>query len=341
MTDNSLKTKCIKLFFLALIPVAGGSFGYYLLFGDQYSLIDYVYMTVITITTVGFGEIVDLSESPEGRILTIFILAGGMGTLMYAVSTLTAFIVEGTFQHVWRRKKMENAIGKFENHIIVCGCGETGNAVVHELYNTRRDFVIVESSKEIIEGFEQFNQANERQMFYVCGDSADEEVLHKAGVSKAGGLITALREDKDNLFVTITARRLNPKMRIVVRAANLGHKRKFFRAGANAVVSPNFIGGMRLVSEMVRPHAVTFMDSMLGRTNSVMRFEEMIIDEKSSFSGKKIIDLELQKKTGCLLMAIRKKDSQDFQYIPDQETVLETGMVMVVLGDVEHIQKLK
>ncbi|MDD2714364.1 MAG: potassium channel protein [Candidatus Wallbacteria bacterium] len=338
--------RSVKLFLLLLIPIFAGSFGYYLmfgkLFGGQESFLNCLYMTVITVSSTGFGEMVDMSSNLTwGRVYTMLVLVCGMGTMVYAVTEFTAALVEGTYHNAWRRKKMEKKILNLNDHIIVCGYGETGVSVVQELYKTKRAFVIVEHTEEIIEEIESFNQENPIPLLYIKGDAADEHILLKAGIEKASGLIAALREDKDNLFVTITARGLNSNIRIVVRVAHLGHRKKFINAGANSVVSPNFIGGMRLVSEMIRPHAVTFMDSMLGRNGAVMRVEDHILREGTPLEGKTLREADLQKRTGCLVMAMKEPDSKDFLYIPDRDVKLKPGDVLVVLGEVESIRKLK
>lgn len=341
MHRQNLRKQAVKVILLALAPILAGTFGYYLIYGDQYSVVDYLYMTMITVTTTGYGEILDPAGKPEARIFSMVIMVCGMGTLLYAVSALTAFIVEGTFQNLWRRKKMIREIEGLRDHVIVCGYGETGSSIVSELYSTKRKFVIIEQDEKAIHTLEEFNENSERKMLYIQGDASEEEILNTAGIARASGLISSLREDKDNLFVTITARGMNPKMRIVVRVAHLGNKKKFFKAGADSVVSPNAIGGMRLVSEMVRPSAVTFLDSMLGRGDVAMRFEDLPITDKSRFSGKTLKETDLQKNTHCLVMAVKHGEKGQIDYIPHPDYMLKPGMTLVVLGEAANIEKLR
>ena len=341
MPDEALRRKTLRLFLLVTVPLIGGSLGYYLIYGDRYSWLDYIYMTVVTISTVGYGEIVDTSGNTAARVLTMVVLIVGMGILLYAVSTLTALIVEGTFQDLWRRRRMQKEMDKLNGHVIICGSGDTGNAIIRELAQTRRPFVVIDQDADVLESLEELRRERPGSALFLKGDATDEAVLTAGGVERAAGLISALREDKDNLFVTITARGLNPKMRIVVRTANLAHKQKFIRAGADAVVSPNFIGGMRIVSEMVRPNAVSFLDAMLGRSDVVYRVEEHTLAENSKLIGTSLKEADIQSKTGCLVLAVRPPGKKDFSFVPDPSTMLESGIVLVVLGDVPGIEKLR
>ena len=341
MPDEALRRKTLRLFLLVTVPLIGGSLGYYLIYGDRYSWLDYIYMTVVTISTVGYGEIVDTSGNTAARVLTMVVLIVGMGILLYAVSTLTALIVEGTFQDLWRRRKMRKEMDRLNGHIIICGSGDTGNSIIHELAHTERPFVVIDQDAGVLESLEELRHGRPGSVLFLEGDATDEAVLTAGGVERAAGLISALREDKDNLFVTITARGLNPTMRIVVRMANLGHKQKFVRAGADAVVSPNFIGGMRLVSEMVRPNVVSFLDGMLGRSDVVYRVEEHTLAENSDLVGASLGEAAVQRKTGCLVLAVKPPEKEDFSFVPDPTTVLKAGTVLVVLGDVPGIEKLR
>lgn len=341
MNELDIKERLIKFFIYLSIPIISGILGYYIIYGNTYSWLDYLYMTVITISTVGFSEIIDTSNYPEARILTMIILVSGMGIMLYAVSSITAFVVDGTVQNIWRRRKMKKMIGDLNDHIIVCGAGETGSYIIKELYQTKQKFVVIDNEGEVIEGFKDFNDEHDTPIFYIKGDATEEDTLEKAGIYRAKGLITALRDDRDNLFVTITAKNMNPNLRIIVRVANLDHKNKFFKAGADSVVSPNFIGGMRLVAEMIRPNVVTFLDSMLRENKMITRIEEYTIPPNSYFVDKSLSEAQILTRTGCLVLAIKEPGDNGFNYIPDPNIKLKPGTILVVLGTVEGIGKLK
>lgn len=337
MFEHQILKRVIKLIILVLFPIIFGTIGYYLIFGSKYSILDYIYMTVITISTVGYGEIINTSGNTLARLLTMMIMVFGMGIMLYAVSSLTAFFVEGTFKDIWRRLKMKKIIQSLKGHIVVCGLGSTGVTVARELALTKKPFVIIEREKSVIERF-----CNEfPDTLFIHGDGTDEKTLSDSGVERADGLVSCLGDDKDNLFVVVTSKGLNQKIRIIVKVTDLKNKNNFLRSGANSVVSPNFIGGMRLVSEMVRPSVVTFLDNMLRERGDAHRIEEVKVPKGSKIVGKiakRFIDDEL---SGCLLMALKNKSDTSFTYIPDEKILIEENMILVLLCSISGLERFK
>ena len=312
-----------------------GVIGFKLFGGPAVSLLDCFYMTAITISTIGYGEVVDLSGSPAGRIFNILFIILSLGTIAFAVSSITAFIVEGELKNLLGRRRMEKDIARLKDHYIVCGSDETAQTVVRELLLTQRDFVVVEPSKEKIEKI-----ASLGDFLYVLGDPAEDAVLQKAGLDKAKGILLSLPTDEANLFVTLTARSLNPKARIIAKGTDLKSFDKMKRAGADSVVSPSFIGGMRMVSDMVRPAVVTFLDKMLYDKEHVMRVEEVAVGKGSPLVGKTIQESAVRERTKALLVAVRKAETKDYEFNPSSDRVVQENDVFIFIGSPEMLKVL-
>jgi voltage-gated potassium channel len=245
---------------LAGVVVVGAT-AYYSVGDGRWSWFDCFYMTIITLSTVGFAETLEgMNEMPEARGVTLTLIVLGSGTLLYFISSLTALIVEGDLQGILRRRGMQRAIGTLNKHVIVCGIGTTGWHIATELRAVGVPFVVVDTNRERLD---ELNEEFEEGLLYVHGDATDDHVLELAGVERARGVISALNDDKANLFVTISARALNPTARIVAKSIEPSTERKLRRAGADAVVAPNYIGGVRLFSEMVSPKTVAFLDRIV------------------------------------------------------------------------------
>jgi len=325
------------LFFVALILV--GTLGYLGIEGWDWG--DSLFMTVITLTAVGYDEVHPLS--PSGRIFTSFILAGGITGMGLWFAFLTSFIVELDLTHVLRRRRTEKEIEKMENHVIVCGAGRTGSQVVEELLMAGETFVVIERDRAKVE---QLHSALP-DLVVVEGDATVDHFLEDAGVAKARGLISCLSADADNLFVCLTARDLQPDLHIIARAYEEETVPKLYRAGADHVVSPNASGAIRMASFMIRPSVVSFLDVATRSPDLTLRLEQETVPEASPLAGRTLMDARIPQNTGLIVIALRKKNpegsEEDYSYVfnPVATTRLDPGDVMIVLGAPEQIKRLR
>lgn len=321
------------ILFLSIFLI--GTLGFKIIGGQDWSILDCIYMTVITISTVGYGEIVDLSHNPAGRIFaTVFIILS-LGTIAFAVSSITAFVVEGELKNILGRKKMEKEIQKLFNHYIVCGSDETAQTAIQELLLTKRPFVVIEPSAERIDRLKSLGS-----FLYIQGDPTDEGVLKQAGIDRAKGVFLSLPTDEANLFGTVTVRGLNPQVRLVVKVIDVRSQAKMIKAGANSAISPAFIGGMRMVSEMVRPAATTFLDMMLRDKEKVLRVEELTVKPGSLLCGQSLDEAAIEEKTGALLVALKKAGPTDYEFNPPRSHRIEAGETLILIATPEMLEKI-
>ena len=310
---------------LLAVPFFGGGIGYYVLGllnpKGPWSLLDCFYMSTITLTTVGYGETLDgMSNFPLARVYTMVLLVFGTGLLAYAVSTGTAFIIEGNLAKALERRRMQKAIAALGNHYVVCGAGSTGINVVRELIETGTPFVLVEREERRIE---KCREAGCK--LYVQGDATSDETLISAGIRTARGLATCLPDDKENLFVIVTARQLNPDLRIVTKNVEKSAAEKLRNAGATATVSPNIIGGLRLASELIRPAVVTFFDIMLHDESANMRIAEVTVEAGSQIDGKTLGEANIPGRIGVPVLAVRSQGESNFRYNPTSDVPARSG----------------
>ena len=302
--------------------------------GSEIGYIQCLYMTVVTTFTVGYGEIVPIVTQAD-RVYTMLVIVVGIGTIGYALSQMTAFIVEGDLRDILGRRKMDKNIAALRDHFLVCGTGDVGHYVIEELLVTNRPFVAIDTDEEHLKKL-----FAERAVPFVVGDATDEDVLTKAGIKMAAGVICALQHDRDNLVLAMTCRQINPRLRIVAKCHDIKLLQRLKNAGADAVVAPQFIGGLRLVSEMVRPTVVNFLDQMLRETDAAVRVEEVRIGAQSRLAGKRLNEIDLERR-GMLAMALKAPGSNKFDYVPARDSVLTPGCTVIVLGDVDPVGKLR
>ena len=260
---------------MAFVVLAGAS-GYQFLGEGRWSWGDCFYMTIITLSTVGYGETLPGMHTVDYvRAWTVLLILSGTGILLYWVSSFTAIIVEGDLRGLLRSRRVQKAIDSLRDHVIVCGAGTTGVHAIRELVESGTSFVVIDHDEHRLE---ELNEEVSGDLLYLVGDAAGDPILLKAGIERAKGVMVMLHEDRDNLFCTLSARALNANVRIISKAVEHSAQPKLIRAGADRVVSPNFIGGLRLASEMVRPSVVEFLDAML-RGDEKLRIEELTIAE--------------------------------------------------------------
>lgn len=318
---------------LCLILVqAIGTAGYMILEGWDFT--DASFMTVITVASVGYGETHPLDV--PGRWFTIFLILGGIGTLLYGVTNLTAFVVEGEFQALLRRSRMDTNIEKLSGHFVVCGAGRVGRNIAEELSVLGYPVVVVDRNPDHLTRLEDLP----RTPLFISGDATDDEVLGRAGVERAAGFVAALATDADNLFVVLSVRQLNPSVRIIARVNDPEVTAKMTRAGADKVVCPSYIGGLRMASELVRPNVVDFLDKMLREKDGRLRVEEARVCAGGSATGKTLSEAQIPKHTGCVIVA-RRHPGGEFEFNPSADTRLDEGDVIVAMGEVSQVRKLK
>ncbi len=286
-----------------------GSLGFWIVSGYKASLLDCIYMTFITVATIGFGETIDLSHSAGGRVFLMAIATVGIANVTYATSKLTAFILEKDISEALRRRRMQDQIDTMRNHYIICGVGRVGTNVAHELSVTGRVFVGIEEAAAAIE---QFREKHDRALV-LHGDCSDDDVLTRAGVARAAGLFAVTGDDSKNLLITLSAKQINPALRVVARVHDVRNSDKLKRVGADAIVSPDFTGGMRIASSMLRPAVVTFLDEML-RTDEKLRVEEMRVPD--DFAPRSLSEA-VPASRDFVVLAVRASGSWQFNPPPD------------------------
>jgi voltage-gated potassium channel len=327
-----------------LIVVSTSVAGYRLLGGPQVTFLQALYMAIITLAGVGYGEIVDTSHNPELRIFNIIVVIVGVTLMVYVFSAVTAFLVEGELTNIFWRRKMQKRISELKNHYIICGLGTTGRHVVEELHATGTPYVVIETHEDNVNKFREHHQREEyKEMLYVIGDATDEEVLSQAGVERAKGMIAALAADKDNLVITVMVRQQNPGIRIVARCTDQKFSERMLKAGANSTVSPNRIGGLRLASELLRPHVVSFLDLMLKEQSRTLRIEDIEVGAASPWAGSALQALSIHGKYNLLVLAVKTTDGKEsrFRANPPDDLKLEPGSVVVVMGDVNDVRRAR
>ncbi len=324
---------------MMLFVYAVGTTGYYLIGHGSWSVQDCAYMTVISLTTVGYGEVLEgLNQIPYARLFTIVLLLTGAGIVVYFASALTTFLVEGDFLQLRRQRRMKQRIRKMHDHIIVCGVGGTGQHIIEELAATAWPYVAIDVDPERLT---RCQEQHAKDMGYMHADATDDAVLLEAGIKEAHGIVASLPDDKGNLYVVVTARGLNPKLRIVAKAMDPNAVRKLRAAGADAVVSVNTIGGLRMVSEMIRPHVVGFLDKMMQARDKNLRFEEVTIPAASSLVDKQLMESGLRSERNLLIVAAKETAGGEYTYAPDGQFRLRAGMTLILLGETESVKRLR
>jgi voltage-gated potassium channel len=337
--DSSFRNRLFAGFVAMLSVIAGGTLGYWLIGDGRWAWSDCLYMTVITVTTVGYGEVLSgMEDVAYARGYTMGLLVFGTGVLVYFASTITAFIVEGELTRVLASNRLRKRIKRMKDHIVVCGAGSTGGHIIEELLKTGTPVIAIDRNE--VELQDLASRYPKAPFTYLVGDATDDDLLAQANLEAARGLVAALSEDKDNLYLVVATRQTNPQMRIISRCTELSHIDKLKRAGADSVVSPNFIGGMRMVSEMVRPSVVRFMDDMLRDQRAAYRIEEVTIGGGSPLDGKTLAGADVRGRFGMGVIAV-KAGEEPWTYNPEPDTTMKPGMILVVVGSADQVKKLR
>jgi voltage-gated potassium channel len=317
---------------IPVVLVVVGTVGYRFIESEHYTLFDALYMTVITLTTVGYGETHELSTG--GRVFTIFLLLGGVFTFFFAVTEILRTVVSGELQYLLGKQRMENRLAGLKNHMIICGYGRMGKFVCREFSKQKLPFVVVDRDTTSLKDFTlPYGIALE-------GDATTDEVLKHAGVDRARALVTVAASDSDNLYITMTARLLNDKVFIVARAESEPAEQKLLRAGANRVVSPYAIGGFRVAQAVLRPAVVDFIELATRTEHLDLQIEETVINAQSRLCGQTLQNSQLRQDLGVIIVAIKKAEG-GMIYNPPGYAVLEKEDTLIALGHRQQLDQLE
>jgi voltage-gated potassium channel len=301
---------------------------------EQWTVLNCLFMTVITLSTIGYGDWLDIKGLPLATIFTMVLAVVGVAVPAFLITNSTALIVDGLFTDVFRRRRMDRDIASLSGHVIVCGVGSTGLHCVEELREMGATFVAIDKDAERLRRvFQQLGG-----FLYVVGRADDDEVLREAGIDRAAGLIAALTDDKDNGFVTLSARALNPRLRIVSKGVDEFARAKLAAAGADAVVNTTAIGGRRLVGEMLSPTVMTFIETMLREPDDPYRFEEMVVEAGSEVDGRTLAEADVRRYGRLLVVAVRAPEAEEVVFNPPGAHRLGAGETVVVLGRAQDLE---
>ena len=324
---DEFRKKLIQVLLLISLVIAFGTFGYVTIEG--WNLLDSVYMTVTTLTTVGYREIHELSV--PGKIFTIFLIVGGVGTMLYALSTGAKIILEGEMRQIFGRKKLEKKIKELSDHYIICGFGRMGKIISKELKEEGVKFLVIEKDSKSLE---------EEDGLFLVGDATRDNTLKEGGIERAKGLITVLPGDAENLFVVLSARGLNPNLLIVARAVEEDAEQKLLRAGATKVVSPYHIGGLRMAHTILKPTVVDFIEFATKSGNIELQMQEIPIMETSRLVGLTMEECGIGKDLGIIIVAI-KQPTGDTRFSPTFQSQVKAGDTLIALGETSKLKILE
>jgi len=325
-----LRKKMIPVAGLIVFVIAFGTLGYMIV--ERWNFWDSFYMTVITLTTVGYKEIHDLSF--DGQLFTVVLLIGGVGTVLYALSTGAKLILEGELQEIYGRKKLEKRLKELRDHHIVCGYGRMGKIIVKELKHEKLKFIVIEKNDVVLDADEQ------QEMLLIQGDATKDELLKRAGIERAKCLISVLPTDAENLYVVLSARGLSPGLLIVARAGEEGSEQKLLRAGADRVVSPYHIGGLRIAHTVLKPAVVDFIEFATKSGNIDLQIQEIVVREGSHLAGLSLDKCGMGRDLGIIIVAI-KQQSGEMKFNPTFRTIMEAGDTLIAVGETSKLRILE
>ncbi|MGO9255528.1 MAG: potassium channel family protein [Bryobacteraceae bacterium] len=326
---NRIARRFIYLLAAVGVTLATGTVGFVLI--DHYPTFDAFYMTLITMTTVGYGEVHPLSHA--GRVFNSFLIAFGVTTIFIAIGAMTQTIIEREFGEAIGKRRNKRMIDKLKDHYIICGIGRVGRGAAAELHHAGVPFVVVDSNPERVE------RAMVAGMLAVVADATRDETLHQVGIESARGLVAALATDADNLFVLLSAKGLNPRIYVAVRAAEEGAEAKMRRAGADAVFAPYSLTGHRLAQSLLRPHVVQFLD-LTENIGMDIAIEQMRVAETSEMVAKSIQEMQLGRDIGVIVLAIRRADGRMI-FNPTADAAMHAGDYLIVMGSQENLRTLE
>lgn len=327
-----MQNKNFKIIYIMLISIILlGTFGYSNLL--NVSILDGLYMTVITISSVGYKEVAEMTDA--AKLFSIVIIFLGVGTLGYALTNIALVIVEGNINHFWRKRRMEAEISKISNHIVICGAGETGEVVINELKKSKTNFVVIEKNEE------RYKYYLDKDVLIINGDATEEEVLERANIKEAAGLISILSTDVDNVFVVLTSRTLNRELYIISRSIDKHSPDKLKKAGANKTISANEIGGRRMAAQILSPSVVSFLEVVTSFEDIELDLQDVVIEESSEMIGKTLKELKIPDLFGLVVIAVKKLEGNGITVNPKSDLKFNKGDIIFVLGNNEQANQLR
>ena len=327
--EEKRKLKFILLAFTLLLII--GVVGYMALL--KVGFVDALYMTVITISTVGFGEVG--TRTGQSEIFSVFMIFLGVGIVGYTFTTVVAMFVEGKVKDLWKGSKMDKKISALKDHYIICGSGELAEVIINKFINEKLDFVVITDKHEDLENF------SHQDILVVEGQSTEESVLERAGIEKAKGLVTTLDLEVDNIVTVLTARNLNKDVYIIANSITKSGREKLLKVGANKTLSVNEISGKRMASLMIKPNIISFLDVVTRVGDIELDLEEVIVKKGSYLEDKNLLEAQIPNKTGLVVLAIKKIEDGKFLFNPPVSYTFKIGDVLIVLGKEEQVDKLR
>jgi voltage-gated potassium channel len=327
----SRKDRVAVFIFALVLIVLFGVTGYRILL--DLSFIDALYMTIITISTVGYAEV--SAMTPQAKLFSIVLIIISLGSVGYMFTRIVSSLMEGDIRKAIRRKMMERKISDFNNHYILCGAGETGWHAMKRFQKSNVNLVVIDKDENVVA------ELLEEGVPVILGDATMDETLQRAGIERAKGLICSLSKDADNVFTVLTARELNKNLYIVSRAIDKNSHDKLKRAGANNTISPDEIGGSRMAALMLRPNVISFLDIITHAGEVVLDLEDVVICDSSTIMNQTLREVRIPEKTGLIVLAIKKNNRKKLQFNPHSDEVLEVGDTMIVLGTQDQIKTLR
>ncbi len=329
MIDLVNKDKIKVGLFGLLIIIIVGTFGYHLIEG--WNFLESLYTTIQTISTVGYGDYTP--RTWEGKLFTIIMIIFGVGTMFYTFGMLAEAMVEGRLRALAGKGKQEKMIEKMKNHYIICGCGRIGQLICRELKADKMEFIVIDSNPDVIQKIEE-----EGVFVYYKGDATQDKSLLAAGIKRAKGIICVLPTDAENLYVILTAKELNPDIYVLSRSVEEASEHRLLRAGADRVMSPYTLGGMRMAMAILRPAMLDFIEITTSRQSLELRMEEMSVCDGSPIIGKSLEESEIRHNFGLIIVAV-KKDSGKMIFNPLASYVIEKGDKLIAMGEDENVAR--
>lgn len=327
--EEKKKLKFIVYAFILLIVI--GVLGYMILL--KVDFVDALYMTVITISTVGFGEVGTTSDQSE--IFSIFMIFLGVGVVGYTFTTVVAMFVEGKLTELWKGSKMEKKISALSDHYIICGSGELAEVIIKKFIDENLNFVVITDKIKDLDDY------SHHDILVIEGHSTEESILEHAGINKAKGLISTLDSEVDNIVTVLTARNLNKDIYIIANSISKSGSEKLLKVGANKTLSAVEISGKRMASLMIKPNIISFLDVVTRIGDVELDLEEVIVKKASYLENKTLLEAQIPKKTGLIVLAIKKIEGGQLQFNPPVDYIFKIGDVLIVLGREDQIDKLK